>query len=196
MKNYTAPQNQPIRRILLIACATALVVAFTVSLQQPTHAAAGTPPPVPTTIQVPAGNKLFLVGHAIGTQNYTCQPSATGYAWTLAPAATLVDDKGKQIITHFAGPTWQANDGSTVVGARDAGVTVSPSAIAWLRLRATSRTLGPDGGDRLTATTYIQRVNTTGGLPPTSTCDATTVGDAVNVPYTADYYFYRLAEAE
>ena len=98
-------------------------------------------------------------------------------------------------MTHYASPTWQARDGSTVVGVREAGVMVSPSAIAWLRLRADSTTVGPDGGDRLTATTYIQRVNTTGGLAPTSACDATTVGDVVEVPYTADYYFYRLAES-
>jgi hypothetical protein len=99
-------------------------------------------------------------------------------------------------MTHFAGPTWQAKDGSTVVGARVDGVTVSASAIPWLLLRATPTTTGSDGGDRLMATTYIQRVNTTGGLAPTSGCDAANLGDARNVPYTADYYFYRAAGSE
>jgi hypothetical protein len=67
----------------------------------------------------PAGNVPFLLGHATGTQSYACQPSSTCYAWTLvAPSATLVNDKGKQIVTHFVGPAWQAKDGSTVVGAR------------------------------------------------------------------------------
>jgi len=107
----------------------------------------------------------------------------------VAPAATLFDDRGAPITTHFAGPTWQANDGSKVVGARVAGADVS-GAIPWLLLRAASTTPGPGGGDRLTATTYIQRVNTTGGLAPAGGCDATTVGAAANVPYTADYYFY------
>jgi hypothetical protein len=150
------------------------------------------PPSVPTAIQVPAGNVPFLMGHATGTQNYTCQLVSGSYAWTLvAPAATLVDDKGKQIITHYAGPTWQARDGSTVVGAKVDGVTVSPTAIPWLLLRATSTAPGPHHGDRLTDTTYVQRVNTTGGLAPTSGCDQTTLGAARNVPYTADYYFYK-----
>jgi hypothetical protein len=150
------------------------------------------PPSVPAPIQVPAGNDPFLLGHASGTQRYMCQPSSSGYAWTfVAPSATLVDDKDKPITTHFAGPTWQARDGSAVVGARVEGVTVSTSAIPWLLLRATSTTTGPDGGDRLTGTTYIQRVNTTGGLAPVSGCDATTAGTTTDVPYTSDYYFYR-----
>ncbi|MFN8636105.1 MAG: DUF3455 domain-containing protein [Chloroflexota bacterium] len=152
-----------------------------------------TPPSVPARIQAPAGNVPFLKGHATGTQNYTCQQTSTSYAWTLvAPAATLVDEHGKQIVTHYAGPTWKYRDGSTVVAARVDGVTVSPSAIPWLLLKATSTTKGPDG-DRLTHTTYIQRVNTTGGLAPSSGCDASSVGAARNVQYTADYYFYRAA---
>ena len=80
MKNCNAPENQTTRRILLIACATALAVAFTVSLPQPAHADHVTPPPVPANIQVPAGNKAFLEGHAVGTQNYICcraQPDHT-----------------------------------------------------------------------------------------------------------------------
>jgi Protein of unknown function (DUF3455) len=153
------------------------------------------PPNVPGDIQVEAGNYPYLMGHATGTQNYTCQSTATGIAWTLvAPAAVLVDDKGKQIMTHYAGPTWQARDGSTVMGARMKGVTMDPTAIPWLLLRKTSTSMGPDGGDRLTSTTFIQRVNTTGGLAPATGCDAAHLGAAVNVPYEADYFFYRAAE--
>ena len=64
MKNCNAPENQTTRRILLIACATARAVAFTVSLPQLADADHVTPPPVPANIQVPAGNKAFLEGHA------------------------------------------------------------------------------------------------------------------------------------
>jgi hypothetical protein len=159
------------------------------------------PPDVPAAIQAPTGHVPFLLGRATGTQNYTCRPSSassTGYAWTfVAPSATLVDDKkGKQIATHFAGPTWQANDGSKVVAALVTSVPGAPGAIPWLLLRATSTTPGRDGGDRLTATTYIQRVNTTGGLTPASGCDASTAGAAANVPYTADYYFYKPGKSD
>lgn len=160
------------------------------------HAAKPDPPSVPTAVKAPAGHAPYLVGHATGTQNYTCQSTPTGLAWTLvAPDATLVDDKGKQLMTHVAGPTWQAKDGSKVVAARVDGVTVSPSAIPWLLLRVTSATSGTDG-DRLARTTFIQRVNTTGGLAPATGCDAAHVGDARNVPYTSDYYFYRAAGSD
>ena len=77
------------------------------------------------------------------------------------------------------------------MGARVDGVTVSADAIPWLLVRATSTASGPDGGDRLTATTYIQRVNTTGGLAPKTGCNASAVGDTTEVPYTSDYYFYK-----
>jgi hypothetical protein len=150
------------------------------------------PPTVPSDIRVPAGNVPFLVGHATGTQNYTCQQTSPGFGWRLvAPSATLVDDKGKQIATHYAGPTWQAKDGSSVKGTRVGFVTVSTSAIDWLLLKATAPTIGANGGDRLSATSYIQRVNTTGGLAPTAFCSGANLGDALNVPYTADYYFYK-----
>jgi hypothetical protein len=172
---------------------SAIAAALALPALLPGLAYAHKPHRIPDAIRPPAGQVRFLRGHATGTQNYTCQATAAGgFAWTLvAPSATLTDKKGRTIMTHFAGPTWRANDGSTVVAARVDGVTVDPAAIPWLLLRATSTTRGPNGGDRLTATTYIQRVNTTGGLAPTTGCDATKVGAAVNVPYTADYYFYR-----
>jgi hypothetical protein len=151
------------------------------------------PPAVPAEIAVPAGNKAFLEGHAVGVQIYSCNATATGYAWTLvAPRANLYNRHGKLIATHFAGPTWQAKDGSKVVGKREAGINVDPTAIDWLRLSAVSTATGPHGGDRLAATTYIQRIHTTGGLAPAAAnCNATTTGTTVEVPYTADYVFWK-----
>lgn len=177
-----------------VAAALAVPALFLAALlPRPAHAEwLPRPLDVPAPIQVPAGNDPFLLGHASGTQRYMCQPTSAGYAWTLVePEATLFDDEGTPITTHFSGPTWQAWDGSAVVGARVEGVTVSTSAIPWLLLRATSTTTGPDGGDRLTGTTYIQRVNTTGGLAPLTGCDATAAGATADVPYTSDYYFYK-----
>ena len=108
------------------------------------------------------------------------------------PRANLYGDNGKLIATHFAGPTWQAKDGSRVVGRRDAPpVTVDGTAIPWLRLAAASTSVGDDG-DRLAGTSYIQRVATTGGLAPAAaTCNAATAGDVEEIPYTADYYFWK-----
>jgi Protein of unknown function (DUF3455) len=102
----------------------------------------------------------------------------------------------KLIITHFGGPAWQAKDGSKVVGrlARDP-VPVDPTAIPWLLLSTPSPTAGPDG-DRLVDTTYIQRTATTGGLAPAAaTCNATTAGMVAEVPYTADYFFWKKTAA-
>jgi hypothetical protein len=168
------------------------IVAAAAFLSLTQVAMAGPPPPVvPSKIQVADGNKVFLVGHAVGVQIYSCNATSNGFVWGfVAPRANLYDDHGKLIITHFAGPTWQAKDGSRVVGRLVDSITVDPTAIPWLLLSA-STTPGPDG-DRLVATTYVQRIATTGGLaPPAAECNPTTAGAVAEVPYTADYYFWK-----
>jgi hypothetical protein len=168
-----------------------LAAAATLSLAQAAHARPPAPA-VPGEIQVEHGNKPFLVGHGVGVQIYSCNATASGFAWGfVAPRANLFNDHGKLIITHFAGPSWQAKDGSKVVGHLIRPVTVDPTAIPWLLLSATP-TAGPYGGDRLVPTTFIQRTATTGGLAPdATTCNATAVGRVAEVPYTADYIFWK-----
>ena len=148
-------------------------------------------PHVPDTIQVEEGNKVFLVGHAVGVQIYSCTDGASGPRWTFGgPRADVYGENGELAMTHFGGPTWLARDGSKVVGSRVDGVTVDPTAIPWLLLSAAPSS-GPDG-ERLSPTTFIQRVNTTGGLePPASECNASTAGTTEEVDYTADYYFWK-----
>jgi hypothetical protein len=149
-------------------------------------------PDVPPTIDVRAGNKLFLVGHAVGVQIYSCNATAGGFSWGLvAPRADLYDDTGKLVMTHYGGPTWEARDGSKVVGRRVDQANVDPTAIPWLLLEAASTSAGPDG-DRLVRTSFIQRIATTGGLAPAAAdCNASTAGAVREVPYTADYYFWK-----
>jgi hypothetical protein len=221
MMNCNAPENQTNRRILLFACAAALDMASTASLAQLAHAYQLTPPPVPSNIQVPAGNKAFLKGHALGTQNYICLPlpSGTGFAWTFfAPQATLFNHK-KQVITHFLSPdlrpiapevagtpraTWQhSRDTSTVWAFATPATTssdpdfVAPGAIPWLLLQVVGAKDGPTGGHKLTATTFIQRLKTSGGLaPPSTDCTQSTIGAKALVPYTADYFFYKAAKSK
>src|SRR4051794_1853741 len=148
-------------------------------------------PAVPDQIKVGDGNKVFLVGHATGVQIYTCN----GSTWSSAvPRANLYDDNGKLIITHFRGPTWQATDGSQAVGTVVNKVNLDPTAIDWVLL-STTTTPGSDG-DRLVDTTFIQRINTTGGhTPPAADCNAATAGKVVEVPYTADYFFWKKTAA-
>jgi len=174
---------------LLVAAIVALAAAW--PLAQVARAAPDAPD-VPTRIEVPDGNKVFLVGHALGVQIYSCNVTSSGFTWGLvAPRADLYDDHGKLIATHFGGPTWQATDGSKVVGQRVDGVTVDANAIPWLLLSAASTTAGPDGA-RLVATTFIQRVATTGGLTPSAEdCNSDIAGTVSEVPYTAEYYFWK-----
>lgn len=154
-------------------------------------------PQVPATLQVPAGNKVSFHTYAMGVQIYVGTASAsspTGYAWTFQePEAVLFDSDGHVIGIHyaFAGPTrpaWESNSGSRVVGARSvAPVIVNSNAIPWLILSAVeNNTIGPGIFAR---TTYIQRVNTTGGLAPANA--PTQLGQEARVPYTAEYFFYR-----
>jgi Protein of unknown function (DUF3455) len=174
--------------------ATAMVLAA-LAIATPGIAHAGpAEPAVPTEIAVVDGYKLFLVAHAVGVQIHECVPNGSGYRWQFrGPRANLYDDNGKLIAAHFSGPSWQARDGSKVTATLDGdgSVTVDPTAIPWLRLRVTSASAGPDG-DRLTETKYIQRIKTAGGLAPAaSSCNAEMLGDVAEVPYTADYAFWK-----
>ena len=175
-----------------------------------------TPPSVPDQLNVEEGNEPFLLGHAIGTQNYSCQPSGAGVAWVLfTPQATLFDDDGRQLITHFSSPnpvenslvraSWQHSRDTSRVWAKLVQSATSstdpafvrPDAIAWLLLNVkdTGRQAGPTGGSTLTQTTFIQRVHTVGGLAPSTGClQSTDLGNKAFVPYRADYFFYRKAD--
>jgi hypothetical protein len=179
--------------ITLRRLAIAAITATTLGVGPVDHVvdAGRSGPEVPERIDVEDGHKVFLVGHAVGVQIYRCNPGATGFTWGLvAPRADLYGDNGKLIATHYGGPTWEAADGSTVAATKVDGVIVDDTAIAWLLLKAAPRTQVDDDG-RLTETTFIQRVATTGGLAPDpSTCTDDTVDD-VEVPYTADYYFWK-----
>jgi hypothetical protein len=105
-------------------------------------------PVVPARIAVEAGHKVFLVGHAVGVQIYSCNVVAGAYRCGFnGPRADVFDENGKLIMTHFAGPRWRAKDGSEVVGQRVDGVTVDATAIPWLLLSASPTAASV--GDRL-----------------------------------------------
>jgi hypothetical protein len=140
---------------------------------------------VPPDIQPPAGHKQFFEAHAIGVQIYACN----GTAWTLSgPRANLY--RGRSFVaSHFAGPTWMHRDGSYVVGTLAKPFPVEGT-IPWLLLSATATGAGPYG-DKFAEVSYIQRVNTTGGVAPALPC---TAGKVAEVPYTADYRFFKAAK--
>jgi hypothetical protein len=192
------------------ASATACGVALAASLLQPAQAHDHVrPPAVPSSIAVPAGNQAVLKGRGVGTQNYVCLPAATGFAWTLfTPQATLFNRSDKEITTHYFGPNpdeagtiraaWQHSRDTSIVWAQAKvppsfdPAFVAPGAVPWLLLEVVGKQEGPNGGDTLIETTFIQRVNTAGGLAPTTGCSALSdVGKRAFIPYSADYFFFE-----
>src|SRR5689334_14151850 len=150
------------------ALGVGLVVATaSLSMTQVAHAALPTPTVPDPKIAAPAGNEVFLVGHVLPSENNVQIYKCVGNAWApVAPQAELVNDQKVPIIKHFAGPTWQELPaGSSVMAAKvNDGVKVDSSAVPWLLLQATKKTAGR-GGNLLAPTTFIQRLNTTGGVP-------------------------------
>jgi Protein of unknown function (DUF3455) len=169
-------------RIRGFVSATLLAAATTVLLSS--HAAQQVPP----QLQPPANEQLLLQVHAKGDQVYTCKSELTEFIWTLkAPDAQLSYKDGKPFGRHFAGPSWEATDGSRVKG-EPVAIAPSPDAnsIPWLLVNVVSH----DGNGVLSRATSIQRLNTKGGKAPASGCDASHVGQELRVPYSADYLFY------
>jgi hypothetical protein len=209
MKHCIESHDRVPRLLVPLGRATALAVALAISQAHPARASEVTVPPIPGNIQVTAPNIPYLVGHGVGTQDYVCLPAGTGFKFTLfTPEATLFNENGKQIITHYFSPnpdeggtvraTWQSRDTSTVwgsVGPNDSSsdpAFVKPGAIAWLKVTVVGNEEGRSGGDKLTQTTFIQRLNTAGGLAPSTGCaSASDVGKEAFIHYSADYFFYK-----
>jgi hypothetical protein len=127
----------------------------------------------------------------VGVQIYTCAESKdkkNTFEWTLkAPEAALTEDSGRALGKHYAGPTWEAPDGSKVVGALKAKVDApDASAIPWLLLEAKSN----EGQGLFANVGWVQRIATVGGKAPSSGCDQAHAGAESRVDYHANYYFY------
>jgi len=199
-----------IRLLFLIAATVGVLATPAIAAAQRASRIGIDVPPVPANLEVPAGNEVYLHGQAVGTQNYICLSTSTGWKF-LGPQATLfitvAGDLQQQITTHFLSPnpaengfpraTWQSSFDTSQVWARAIATStdtnyVAPNSIAWLLLQSVGSATGPTGGALLTRTTYIQRLNTEGGMPPAAGCSqASEIGAVALVPYTTDYYFYR-----
>jgi Protein of unknown function (DUF3455) len=183
MRNFT--------RFHQIAAASANLIATFLLCSSPLLAQYSTQPEqqeIPPALQPPVDEKLILQLHGNGDQIYSCKSESGQFYWTLkAPEAQLSDIKGQPFGKHFAGPTWQSNDGSRVTGKLVVAVD-SPDAesIPWLLLKVASHT----GNGLLSRATTIQRINTKGGKSPASGCDSDHVNQEVRVAYSADYLFY------
>ena len=170
-----------------LACLSAVLFAACAS-------AGGSPPPValpvPSTL-VPVGENLVGAVTARGVQIYECRAKrgdSTGSEWAfVAPEADLFDEQGKPAGTHYAGPSWNAGDGSAIAGTVQASV-VAPRAdsIPWLLL--STHSVG--GAGRFAAVTSVQRIDTAGGIAPDTGCTPAALGRTVRVPYAAIYTMF------
>jgi hypothetical protein len=135
------------------------------------------------TIDVPPHSILLLQAIGSGDQVYGC---VNGHWALTAPDAKLLNQEGSVIGRHFAGPTWQLNDGSWVKGSVVAKqVAPDATAVPWLLLESVG------GTGKLGTVRFIQRTGTRGGNPPDRSCSQSAM---LRVPYTATYSFYETGQ--
>ncbi len=168
-----------------IASSLTLFVAACASLQKPTPTVK-----VPDKLNPRPNESLAVIVPAKGVQIYECRAKkdqASAYEWAfVAPEADLFDTGGRKIGKHYGGPHWESTDGSKIVGAvKERTDATQADAIPWLLL--ITKSVGSQGS--FSKITGIQRVNTVGGVAPTTGCSQSTVGTTARIPYTADYYF-------
>lgn len=147
---------------------------------------------LPAAVQVPAGNSVALETVGVGEITYQCRAkkdAAGQFEWVfVGPAASLNDRGGKQIGKYYGPPaTWEALDGSKLTGAQ---VAVAPNAPGSIPLQLVKGNPAMGSG-AMTGVTYIQRVDTKGGVAPATPCTAGNVDAKETVKYQADYIFYK-----
>jgi len=175
----------------IVLAVVLLLVGQVLSTPVSVAASAGEPPTVPEAIAVPPGSVLLFSRQARGVQIYECQNGQWAFH---APRALLFDAQSYQpTAIHYGGidrgltpgPWWESLDDSSRIRGGKAVSAPSPNAnsIPQLRLEVLER----QGTGVFSPISYIQRLNTAGGVGPTGACEP---GAQRWVPYTADYYFY------
>ena len=168
----------------------ALAISVGASAQSPVPAAN-----VPDNLRPSADEFVAMVLAASGVQIYECRQATNQvntYEWALvASEADLFDASGKEVGKRYAGPHWEAPDGSGIVGtAKQQAAGSQADAIPWVLLAAKS-----DGAQGVfSKITSVQRVHMVGGAAPRAGCSQAAAGTVARVPYTADYYFLAAKE--
>jgi hypothetical protein len=177
--------------IASVALAVGLIAVGLLLLAPPPASASAGLQAVPDTIAVPAGYTQLFTSRARGVQIYECKDGQWAFH---APRAVLFDPEahGRTAI-HYGGidrgltpgPWWEAvGDGSRIrAGNAVSAPSPNPDSIPLLRLEVLER----QGSGVFSQVSYIQRLNTVGGVGPTGACVAS---QQRQVAYTADYVFY------
>jgi hypothetical protein len=166
-------------RNIAFICAVSIAAPLVITAHAQTSAA---------TSLTPDGETLRLTYAAVGVQIYECKITEGKAAWAfIAPEADLFDASGKRVGKHYAGPSWESDDGSKIVGTvRARADAPRAGAIPHLLLAASADAKA----GALAAITSVQRVNTLGGVAPATPCAAGDSGKQARVYYSADYKFF------
>ena len=167
---------------LVALCAQPAVFAQTDSAQKD----------LPALIQVATANTLVLETKASGIIEYQCSKEKdplTTYKWTMVGPKAELTDKGGEKVGDYSGPParWAHKDGSFVTGSQ---VAVSPNGSKNIPLQLVKADVA-GGQGALTAVSYVQRVNTQGGVAPSKKCTADNEGEKAEVSYKAEYWFWK-----
>ncbi len=177
MKKLTRPAIIAALPVVLAACA---------GMHDSTAA-----PDVPAAVAVPSGNKPAMTLVGAGLLTYECKAKAGAadtFEWAFAgPDAKLTDKGGAVVGKYYGGPTWEHSDGSKVTGKQ---LAVSPSPAGNIPMQLVQANPATGSG-AFSGVSYIQRLNTKGGVAPADPCTASTSGAKKTVNYSADYVFYK-----
>ncbi|MER5826014.1 DUF3455 domain-containing protein [Streptomyces mirabilis] len=179
------------KRLVLTTTAVAAVTAGTLFSaavgQAATSQPARTGADAPAALKVPDGNRLTGVFSAAGVQTYTC---ADGAWKLLEPAATLWaknDRSHRPVALHSRGPVWVSTVDGSAVNAAAIANSPKTGTIPELLLQSTATR----GTGVFAGVSYVQRLDTHGGVAPTTACSGT---DQISVRYSATYAFYKPAK--
>ena len=147
---------------------------------------------LPEAVRAPAGQKVLMATTGVGEITYECREKkdmAGQHEWAfVAPVATLYAADRKVVGKYYAGPTWESLDGSRVTGKQ---LAVAPASAGNIPLQLVKADPAMGAG-AMTGVSYIQRLNTKGGVAPAVACDAAGKGKRQVVAYEADYVFYGM----
>ena len=174
----------PLAAAALLSACGSMTMPGPMSMSAPDNAS------LPEPVRVPTGQKMRMAATGVGEITYECREKANAagsYEWAfVAPVATLYAGDKRTVGKYYGGPTWESSDGSKITGKQ---VAVSPAAAGNIPMQLV-KTDPAMGAGAMNGVTYIQRVNTKGGVAPSAACDANAKGARRQVAYQADYVFY------
>ena len=144
---------------------------------------------LPEAVRVPMGQKLLMATTGVGEITYECREKedmAGQYEWAFVGPVAALSSGNKMVGKYYAGPTWEAADGSKVTGKQ---IAVAPGGAGNIPLQLV-KTEPAMGMGAMQGLSYIQRLKTKGGVAPATACDASSKGQRQQVKYEADYVFY------